>query len=184
MQSLWIRHAPTRRRGGFGVDEGERLAGRADGFWDAVASGVPSRFGDGDWFSSPLSRAMDTAAALAAACGYGGEIAVEEALAEQNFGEFTGLSHERVAAAHPREYARLWRDPLNYAPPGGESFASFYERRADWWRKFGSTRAKNDCLFVCHSGTIRVMKALAEGLSPRGALALRIPHLRPFLINA
>lgn len=151
------------------------------GFWAAAARRLPSEFAAVDWFSSPLKRARETARLLADARSRKGEIKIVAELAEQDFGEFNGLSHGEVERRHPREYARLWRDPIAYVPPGGESFGDFYRRTADWWRRFREDN-NGDCLLVAHSGTIRVIRAVAADSSPSEALSLVVPHLLPFLI--
>ncbi len=185
MPALWIRHAPTVGRGGFGVVETEPLS-EVD--WAAAAKTLPERFLSCRWVASPLKRARETARLLAVACGRSGEIEIEERLAEQDFGIFNGMSHSAAEKVHPSQYARLWQDPLGYAPPDGESFRDFYARIARWWREiqrpavFGAAE-KKDCLFVSHSGVIRVVCAEEKRLSPAAALRLEIPHLHPFLLN-
>lgn len=70
-------------------------------------------------YASPLSRALDTAAPLAAALGLAPTI--DERLRELNAGIFQGLLADELASLHP-EAAAGWRsqDP-DFRIPGGES---------------------------------------------------------------
>ena len=77
-------------------------------------------------YSSDLSRAWDTAAAISRASGR--EIRREPALRERTFGIFEGLTYDEMAQRYPEAHARFaTRDP-DYAVPGGESPRQFFER--------------------------------------------------------
>jgi probable phosphoglycerate mutase len=77
-------------------------------------------------YSSDLSRAWNTAAAISRASGR--EIRREPALRERTFGIFEGFTYDEMAQRFPREHARFaTRDP-DYAVPGGESPRQFFER--------------------------------------------------------
>ena len=72
--------------------------------------------------SSDLPRALQTAQAIAAACGL--PVRTSALLQERNFGELRG-----------RPYDALGRDPLadDEAPPGGESRSQFEARCGEAW---------------------------------------------------
>ena len=79
-------------------------------------------------YSSDLSRAWDTAAAIARANVHGIEIRRVPALRERTFGMMEGLTYDEMAQRYPDEHARFnARDP-DYAVPGGESPRQFFER--------------------------------------------------------
>ena len=69
--------------------------------------------------SSPLSRARQTAEEIARVTG-AGEVVIEPALAECDFGEWEGLTFADVAERWPRELD-AWLGSTAAAPPGGES---------------------------------------------------------------
>jgi ribonuclease H / adenosylcobalamin/alpha-ribazole phosphatase len=71
--------------------------------------------------SSPLSRAKDTAHAVCDAAG--APLAVDDDLAETDFGAWEGLTFAAVMAGWPAELA-AWQGDAETAPPGGESFAA------------------------------------------------------------
>ena len=63
-------------------------------------------------YSSDLTRAWDTAAAIARASGR--EVRREPALRERTFGVFEGLTYEEMAQRYPDEHARFsTRDPAS-----------------------------------------------------------------------
>jgi probable phosphoglycerate mutase len=77
-------------------------------------------------YSSDLSRAYDTAAAIAKHSGH--EIRRDPALRERAFGIFEGLTYAEMSQRYPEEHTRFSQRDPDYAVPGGESPRAFYER--------------------------------------------------------
>jgi len=77
-------------------------------------------------YSSPLSRARDTAEAIAAALGVG--VAVDERLVDMNYGEWEGHPRREVELRWPELYATWVNDPARFAAPGGETLSQVMER--------------------------------------------------------
>jgi probable phosphoglycerate mutase len=75
--------------------------------------------------SSPLSRARDTAQAVADAAGV--PLVLEDDLAETDFGAWEGQTFAAVMARWPAELT-AWQGDAEVAPPGGESFAAVASR--------------------------------------------------------
>lgn len=77
--------------------------------------------------SSPLRRARDTAAAIAAVHGL--TPVVDDALAEMDLGELEGLSGAEMRARYP-DFLRAWAGPngATLPMPGGESLTQVQER--------------------------------------------------------
>lgn len=75
--------------------------------------------------SSPLSRARDTAQAVANAAA--APLIVDDDLAETDFGEWEGLTFATVMARWPAQLT-AWQADAEVAPPGGESFAAVAAR--------------------------------------------------------
>ena len=75
--------------------------------------------------TSPLSRARDTARVVADASGV--PLAVDDDLAETDFGAWEGLTFAAVMASWPAELA-AWQRDADAAPPGGESFGAVARR--------------------------------------------------------
>lgn len=76
--------------------------------------------------SSPLRRARDTAAPIAAACNC--RVDVDDRLIEVDYGEWEGRPFGDL---EPAVVAR-WHDDGSFAPPGGESLAVVADRVASF----------------------------------------------------
>jgi len=76
--------------------------------------------------TSPLRRARDTAAPIAAACG--GAAEVDERLVEIDYGEWEGSPFGDLEPA----VVTRWRGDGAFAPPGGESLEVVAERVASF----------------------------------------------------
>ncbi len=77
-------------------------------------------------YSSDLSRAYETAAAIARVSGHG--IRRDPALRERTFGIFEGLIYSERAERYPAAHALFSQHDPDYAVPGGESPRQFYQR--------------------------------------------------------
>jgi broad specificity phosphatase PhoE len=111
--------------------------------------------------ASPLLRAQQTAAAVAAR--YGLRVDTDPDLREMDFGEWEGLTSSEVEERYPGRQA-LWASPAEDAAfPGGESLRDF-DRRID--RALGRIRARDvDVAFVCaHGGVNRALAGELLGL--------------------
>ena len=117
--------------------------------------------------SSPARRARETAAAL-------GLVAVSDAsFSEQDFGSWTGRSHEEITQDSGSAYDAFWRAGATNRPPGGESFVEQIARV-----RIGiAALPGGDVILVAHAGTIRAALALALDLSPDNALRFVIDPL-------
>ena len=102
--------------------------------------------------ASDLTRAMHTAAPLAAARGL--RVHSEPGLRERCFGVFEGFTYADIARHWPDEAAR-WRarDPA-FAPPGGESLAAFYERCTSVAHRLADRHAGRTVVWVTHGGVL------------------------------
>lgn len=165
-----IRHAPVPNPLGLihgssdpDADTGDRAAAAA------LAAILPE---GAVWLGSPLRRSRQTARALKPDA----VVQTEPALAEQDFGEWEGLSHATIADRHAQAAKRFWEDPARNAPPGGESFAAVMERTAHALRRWTRDPGARDLIAVIHGGSIRAAVALALDLTPGAALRLRIDH--------
>ncbi len=131
---LEITHLVLVRHGQTAWNQDLRIQGHVDigltdlGQWQAqrVGQALAGEHFDAI-FSSDLSRALDTALAIAGSSGR----AVEQdvALRERGFGQFEGLTHGDIDREWPH-LAQRWRerDP-DFAPPGGgESLTVFHDR--------------------------------------------------------
>jgi broad specificity phosphatase PhoE len=77
-------------------------------------------------YSSDLGRARDTAEPLARAAGL--PVIVDEGLREIHQGEWQGMLATDIEARYAEALNSRREDPLNVAPPGGETVAQVRER--------------------------------------------------------
>jgi alpha-ribazole phosphatase len=117
--------------------------------------------------TSAARRARATAAAL------GLEPRVEPAFNEQDFGQWTGRTHNELRRDFGAAYDDFWHEPAGGRPPGGESFV---EQVARVRTAIDALRA-GDVIVVAHGGTIRAALAVALGIAAEAALRFVIDPL-------
>jgi len=117
--------------------------------------------------SSPARRARETAAAL------GLLVSSDPAFNEQDFGDWTGRSHEEIRRDSEAVYDEFWRAAAGNRPPGGESFVEQIARV----RAGIEALPAGDVIIVAHAGTIRAALALALEMPPDNALQFVIDPL-------
>lgn len=116
-------------------------------------------------WSSPLSRARETAAFLARSKGL--DVKVHEDLKEIRHGKWEGLTADEVARRWPSLY-RLWEEsPQEVVMPGGESLADVQARALTAMKDVSCCGA--DCVaVVSHDAVIKVLLCAWLGLSLSG----------------
>ncbi|MBL8350580.1 MAG: histidine phosphatase family protein [Burkholderiaceae bacterium] len=103
-------------------------------------------------YSSDLSRAWQTAQALAGALGL--PLAAEPGLRERSFGMLEGLTYQEIDRDWPA-LARRWRSRNpDFAPQGGESLASFQSRCVAAASRLAAAHAGQAIALVCHGGVL------------------------------
>ncbi len=171
----WVRHAPV-------AQQGRRLYGQQDVPCAAIdtaalgplAAALPE---NAAWVTSHLSRTRETAAALITAQGSAAQPGTEDDLAEQDFGQWQGLTWDEIQQRHAAASEAFWRDPARIAPPGGESFADVMARAKAVIERLTAVHADGDIVAIAHGGTIRAAVALALGLDPEHGMAVTIDNL-------
>ena len=174
----WLRHAP--------VAGGSHILAPADAKADLsdisalsrLASALPRK---ARIITSPLTRARESGAALAGIIGQqGGAWApslIEADFSEQDFGTWEGKSHEALGRENPAQSKAFWADPVNHAPPGGESFAAVCTRTARAIERLSQSGKGGDIIIVAHAGAIRAALSLALGGAPDRALSFALAPL-------
>jgi probable phosphoglycerate mutase len=110
--------------------------------------------------SSPLRRAQQTAAAVAAEVGV--DVAVDDGFVETDFGAWEGSSLREVAATAP-DVVRAWLDNPNVAPPGGESMSATAIRVAAARERVVAAYPGKTVLVVTHVTPIKLLLRDALG---------------------
>lgn len=120
-------------------------------------------------YTSDLSRAVTTAAAICAAYGLT-PIAIP-GLREIDFGEWEGLRWEEIES-RDRAYAVRWsRSYPDLAAPGGEQFSIFQARVLTEVRNLLAEPSPRLAAVVTHGGVMRVVLSALCGLDEQTAWA-------------
>ena len=191
---VMIRHAPT----------AWNAAGRIQGHTDVPLSGdgrralagrrLPERFGAYRVHSSPLARAVETAALL------GLEAPVlDRRLMEMGWGEWEGRTRAALAAADPAGVARNEARGPDFRPPGGESPREVQARIVDWARSAAAgpppgtvrnhrspagsvarspARSSSHVVAITHKGVVKALLGLACGWDLTGKSPVRLDWTR------
>jgi alpha-ribazole phosphatase len=113
---------------------------------------------------SSARRAQETALAL------GLQPRLERAFNEQDFGWWTGRTHEELRREPGVAYDEFWRAPASGRPPGGETFIGQIARV----RTAIDALPTGDVIIVAHGGTIRAAVAIALEIAAEAALRVVI----------
>jgi probable phosphoglycerate mutase len=164
---LLVRHGAT------GATEEDRFSGSTDaelseqGRWQAARLGErlsPQTLAA--VYSSPLSRALETARIVAHHCRL--EPVVREGLREIGHGHWEGMKREDVERAFGDEYAAWEADPFTFAPLGGESGLAVLARALPVVREIVTAHAGGQVLVVSHKATLRLILSSLLAFDPRG----------------
>jgi broad specificity phosphatase PhoE len=111
-------------------------------------------------YSSPLSRARETAARIAAARQV--PLRLEERLREQSFGEWEGLTRGEVLARDGERLLR-WEADLATAPPGGDALGDLQARVLALVADLAREHPGEWVALVSHVGPIKALLCAALG---------------------
>ncbi|MGA2613450.1 MAG: histidine phosphatase family protein [Spirochaetia bacterium] len=134
-----------------GVRQAELTARRIEAEWKPTAI-----------YSSPLSRALDTAKAIARPFSLAVEIL--PALIDMSFGEWEGLSPREVKARWPELLSAWYTTPQTVKMPGGESLDEVRRRCVTALAEISSRHAGETVVAVAHTDVNRTMLLVVLGL--------------------
>ncbi|WP_051471116.1 histidine phosphatase family protein [Patulibacter minatonensis] len=141
--------------------------GRAEAF--ALAEQLAERGDVTRMVSSPLTRAMETAAIVASRLGLAPE--VDPRLAETDTGDWTDRTYADVIAAEGQgAYDAFRRLEPDFGAPGGETFAAQLARIVPAVEDARTAERDGDVtLLVCHGNVIRLLIGHFKGGRPTHA---------------
>lgn len=119
-------------------------------------------------FSSPLSRAVQTAEGLSR------EITVLGGLVELSAGDWDGLDFDEIARRWPDLYAARGENP-NLPIPGAEDAAAGQQRFLDAVR-YALSSSAGDIAITAHISVNQLLLCHALGISPYEARQFRLPY--------
>jgi probable phosphoglycerate mutase len=163
----FVRHGATTatQEDRFSGSSGAELS--EQGRWQAVRLGERlSQQNITAAYSSPLSRALDTAHLIAERCGL--EPRTCDALREIGHGHWEGMKRADVERQFAAEYAAWEADPLTFAPEGGESGVAVLARVMPVIREVITAHPGEQVLVVSHKATLRLILSSLLAFDPRG----------------
>jgi len=111
--------------------------------------------------TSPMTRTQETARLV---FNHDRSFIVEEAIKERSFGAWEGKNWEVLENEFPDEVVKWKKNPLEFTPPGGESFAQVMSRVNSFWNRF-INMDDGTYLIVTHAGVIRCLLVLFTGMT-------------------
>lgn len=161
------------RHGATAATQEDRFSGSTDarlsdeGRWQAARLGERlSKQNITAVYSSPQSRALDTARIVAGHCRL--EPVAREGLREISHGHWEGLKREDVEREFAAEYAAWEADPFTFAPTGGESGVAVLARALPIVREIITAHPGGQLLVVSHKATLRLVLSSLLAFDPRG----------------
>lgn len=135
--------------------------------------GLPRDWASATLWSSPLSRAVETAQLVA-----GHVPQTSAALTEMNWGAWEGKRGVDLIAQPDSGYCHIEDWGWEFRPPSGETPAEIWERLSPW-----ISGLQGDNLAVCHIGIMRVILAKAWNWEFSGTPPFKIKRNRLFVVE-
>ena len=160
---IWlVRHAPVRVSYIYGQTDLDADLSNDTAFkW--LAGQLPTNY---TAISSDLARCRQT---LERTREFGGNVELTKLsaqLREQSFGAWEGLTYDQARERDPDGYLKFWENPIQNAPPLGESFSQVCLRVGEYFNSIAVETRSKDVVFFVHAGTIRAILAQALQLEP------------------
>jgi probable phosphomutase (TIGR03848 family) len=149
---LLVRHGQT-------PTTGKLLPGRAPGLHLAAAERIAELKQVDAIYASPLERARETAAPIAAARGL--RTRIDKGLLECDFGDWTGAELKNLMKLP--EWNTVQRAPSTFTFPGGESFTAMQNRIVGAIDRLRAAHPGGTIVCVSHADPIKAAVAHAMG---------------------
>jgi broad specificity phosphatase PhoE len=131
----------------------------------AMAEAFAHAYRDQEWraiYSSPLNRAMSTAAPLARLLAM--SVQSREELAELHYGQWDGKTADEISRTNHVEYERWVADPAWNPPTGGETAVALAQRMTRAVEEIAAAYDDGNVLVVSHKASIRVVLCALLGV--------------------
>ncbi len=128
-------------------------------------------------YTSPLSRAMDTATSIAKKSQHA--VTVSKALIDVHYGDWEGKTREWVKKNDPEHYFMYLHHPEEVVFPNGESLESCCDRAFDAFytelhRHYARHRDDGDFVFVTHRVVLKLLLLRVLGLTASAFWKLQV----------
>jgi alpha-ribazole phosphatase len=132
-------------------------------------------------YTSPLARARETAAAIAARQSV--PLLIADGMRELDFGACEGRSYEEIARTMPGLYEHWMSAPATVEFPEGESFAVLSHRAVAAAVRIRAELSDQTAVVVTHGGVCRALLADVLGLPVESIFRLDIGYARASVID-
>lgn len=151
-----LRHGPTVWNVEGRIQGSRDIPLSADGRARMASLCLPAEFREARAFSSPLSRARETAELLCLK-----DVTVDARLSEHNWGNWEGMTREEILVRDGKDAFVRAGTGAQFTPSGGERTADLIARVASFLGDVG--KAGQDAVAVAHRGVLRSAYAIATG---------------------
>ncbi len=148
-----IRHGPTEWNAVGRIQGQSDVSLSAAGRREVATWRIPQRFQQAQWVSSPLKRAVQTAAVMGCHAPV-----TEPLLMEMNWGEWEGHRLAELRNKFGAEMEANENRGLDFRPPGGESPRQVQQRIKSWLAQTAAARQTR--IVITHKGVIRAAISL------------------------
>jgi len=124
--------------------------------------------------SSPQKRCREFAAQLAQQQNI--PLCVDQAWREMNFGRWTGQRYQSVWDTDAQLLKQLWKTPLDFTAPDGESMRDFIARIQACWEKLLTQHQGKHILVLTHAGAIRALLATVLNIDYQSTQKFAVAH--------
>lgn len=129
-------------------------------------------------YASDLQRTTQTATILARQLSTSLAVQTSSAWRELAFGEWEGLTYGEIAERYPSQLG-FFTHPLQFSPPGGETFAALRQRVQGAFAQLVQDSLRlpaGDLVLVSHAGVLRVLLCSLLGLPFERQWQLRLAY--------
>lgn len=124
--------------------------------------------------SSPQKRCSEFAAKLAQQKNV--PLCIDGAWREMNFGRWTGQTYQSVWEKDTQLLKQLWKAPLEFSAPEGESMRDFITRIQASWGKLLNQYEGQHILVLTHAGAIRALLATVLNIDYQSTQKFAVAH--------
>ena len=148
-----LRHGQTSQPGLYHGHNDVSLSATGRAQMRAALQNLPS--GTCQVFSSPLQRCAEVAKDYASTHAL--PLVLNRAWMELDFGTWTGRSADDILRTEAKSLTDFWRDPIQHAPPGGETLPHAAVRVQSAW---DALPPEGNLLVITHGGVMRLLFCL------------------------
>lgn len=127
--------------------------------------------------SSPLGRCSSFADwVVSESKSVNSNVIIKDQWREVHYGDWEGLSTHDIWKKSPEVMEKLWRQPLDFCAPNGESVRDFSQRIEGAWESLLNEFQGKRILLICHGGVMRMLLQQLLLMAPEAMNRFSIPY--------